>query len=102
MEETNTNEHASSIENMAGMTTLLFMFLMSGSAQGATFLMVIGGIKLIGDQNVQTDEVQVISLEPELYPVPECIPDLVNPFPISISDMAGGALDSGKLIFSRE
>ena len=80
-------------------TGLLFLFLSSGSAQSATLLMVIGGIKLIGDQNVQTDEVQVISLEPELYPVPECLPDVVNPFPITISDMAGGAVHSGNLIF---
>ena len=61
--------------------------------------MTIGGIKLIGNQNVQTDEVQVVSLEPELHPVPECLPDLVNSFPIAISDMAGGALNSGKLTF---
>ena len=52
---------------------------------------------MIGDQNVQSDEVQVVSLQPELYPVPECLYDLVNPFPISISDMAGGALNSGIL-----
>ena len=88
---------------MAWVTTLLFLSLLLGTEIGAqgggTFLMVIGGIKLIGDQNVQTDEVQVISLEPELYPVPECLPDVVNPFPITISDMAGGAVHSGNLIF---
>ena len=82
---------------MAQATALLFLLLFVGSAHGANFLMVIGGIKLIGDQNVQSDEVQVVSLQPELYPVPECLSDLVNPFPISISDMAGGALDSGNL-----
>ena len=82
---------------MAQATALLFLLLLVGSAYGANFLMVIGGIKLIGDQNVQSDEVQVVSLEPELLPVPECLSDLVNPFPISISDMAGGALDSGIL-----
>ena len=87
---------------MAWVTTLLFLSLLLGTeigAQGGTFLMVIGGIKLIGDQNVQTDEVQVISLEPELYPVPECLPDVVNPFPITISDMAGGAVHSGVISF---
>ena len=83
---------------MAQATALLFLLLFVGSAYGgANFLMVIGGIKLIGDQNVQTDEVQVVSLEPELHPVPGCLSDLVNPFPISISDMAGGALNSGIL-----
>ena len=82
---------------MAWVTALLFLLFVTEitNAQGGQFLMVIGGIKLIGDQNVQTDEVQVVSLEPELYPVPECLPELVNPFPISISDMAGGALNSG-------
>ena len=82
---------------MAQAIALLLLLLFEGSAYGAKFLMVVGGIKLIGEQNVQSDEVQVVSLQPELYPVPECLCDLVNPFPISISDMAGGVLNSGIL-----
>ena len=43
-----------------------------------------------------TDAVEVISLEPDKNPVPDCLANVASPFPITISDMAGGLTWPGR------
>ena len=50
--------------------------------------MVVGGIRT--DPSEQTGTVEVISLEPDTNPVPDCLANVINTFPITISDMGGG------------
>merc|ERR1712107_919012 len=50
--------------------------------------MVVGGVP-------HTDRVEVVSLDPQTHPVPACVSDMLDPFPIAISDMAGGLIWPG-------
>ena len=61
--------------------------------------MVVGGIRT-DDPSEQTDAVEVISLEPDKNPVPDCLANVTNPFPITISDMAGGLTWPGIALIS--
>ena len=56
--------------------------------------MVLGGIGTNPDE--QTDAAEVISLEPDKNPVPDCLANVASPFPITISDMAGGLTWPGR------
>ena len=52
------------------------------------FFMVIGGY---GDGKLMMDDVELVPIDPDLYPVPECLSQL-NPSPAPLVAMAG-ALD---------
>ena len=77
----------------------MLLFLLFGCATGIPcdvpgecYIMSIGGYR----DNFQYDlDVELTSLDPELFPVPECLENL-NPFPVEIYGHAG-ALD-----YSRE
>ena len=57
------------------------------------FLMVIGGY----DGRNAIDDVELVSLDPTLQPLPDCMTKL-NPFPVAIDGVAGALDSSGKII----
>ena len=46
------------------------------------------------------DDVELVPLDPILYPVPDCLTEL-NPLPVTNAGAAGGLDYSGKFVFSR-
>ena len=54
--------------------------------------MVIGGY----DGRNAIDDVELVSLDPTLQPLPDCLTKL-NPFPVAIDGVAGALDFSGKL-----
>ena len=59
------------------------------------FLMVIGGYSY---SRRSLDDVELLSLDPTAYPVPDCLTQL-NPLPVPIR-AAGGALDYSSIYFN--
>ena len=56
------------------------------------FFMVIGGYT--SPTTTFLDDVELVPIDPDLYPVPECLSQL-NPFPVPRAAMAG-ALDNSR------
>jgi hypothetical protein len=71
--------------------SLFFFIQLCGTARGQQFLLVVGGVADSGASSV----VEVVSLDPETNPVPNCLEEL-NSFPTILSQGAGAVLGSGK------